>query len=169
MKQALLIIDMLNDFILPGAPLEVPGGRDIIPNIQREIKKAHDEGYSVFYLNDSHEPDDAEFKVWPIHAVKGTDGARVVEGLTPTEGDIVIGKTRYDGFFQTDLGDRLEKMGITHVIMVGVCTEICINYSASSAVMRGLKVHVPQDCVSALSEENGNAALRMITQVLQPS
>jgi nicotinamidase-related amidase len=169
MKQALLIIDMLNDFILPGAPLEVPGGRDIIPNIQREIQKAHDGGYPVFFLNDSHDPDDAEFKVWPIHAVKGTDGAKVVDGLTPTKKDIVIEKTRYDGFFKTDLDQQLAQMEITNVILVGVCTEICINYTASSAIMRGLKVHVPQDCVSALSDENGNAALRMITQVLQPS
>lgn len=169
MKQALLIIDMLNDFILPGAPLEVPGGRDIIPNIQREIKKAHVEGYPVFYLNDSHAPNDAEFKVWPVHAVKGTDGANVVDGLKPTEKDNVVEKTRYDGFFETDLGDQLIALGITDVIMVGVCTEICINYTGSSAIMRGIKVHVPQDCVSALTNADGDAALRMITQVLQPS
>lgn len=168
MKQALLIIDMLRDFILPGAPLEVPGGREIIPNIQREIKKAHEEGYPVFYLNDSHAPDDPEFTVWPIHAVKGTDGAEVVDGLIPTESDIVVEKTRYDGFYNTDLSDQLHALGITDVILVGVCTEICINYTGSSAIMRGLKVHVPKDCVSALSDQDGDAALRMITQVLQP-
>ena len=79
MKKALLITDMLNDFIQPWAPLVVPGGQDIIPNIRHEIKKAHDEGYPVFYLNDCHDLDDAEFEVWPLHAVKETMGAQVVK------------------------------------------------------------------------------------------
>ena len=62
--KALLVIDMLNDFILEGAPLEVPGGRDIIPNIKREIDRAHQEGYPVYYLCDNHSEDDPELKVW---------------------------------------------------------------------------------------------------------
>lgn len=166
--KALFIIDMLNDFILSGAPLEVPGGRDIVPNIQREIKQAHDEGYPVLYVNDSHAPDDAEFQVWPIHAVKGTPGARVVEELAPTESDIIIEKTRYDGFYETRLDEHLKALKITHLILTGVCTEICIQYTGASAIMRGYKVLVPPDCVSALSPENGTVALTMLTHVLQP-
>lgn len=166
--KALLIIDMLNDFIQTGAPLEVPGGRGIILNIQREINKAHDEGYPVFYANDSHAPDDAEFNIWPRHAVKGTPGAQVVEKLIPSEHDIIIEKTRYDGFYATPLDEQLKALDITDIILTGVCTEICIQYTGASAIMRGFKVHVPPDCVSALSKENGTAALNMLTHVLQP-
>ena len=66
-KRALLVIDMLNDFLLPGAPLEVPAGRDIIPCILEEIKAAREGDFPVIYLCDNHTPDDPEFVKWPAH------------------------------------------------------------------------------------------------------
>lgn len=74
-KEALLIIDMLNDFVLQGAPLEVP----VIRAIKREIEAARKEGKPVIYVCDTHEPDDKEFSKfgWPAHAVKGTAALRL--------------------------------------------------------------------------------------------
>src|SRR3972149_4392429 len=100
-KKALLIIDMLNDFVLPGSPLEVPDTRKIIPNIQREIAKARQEGNAVIYVCDTHDPNDKEFSKfnWPPHAVIGTQGAKVIDELKPQKGDIIIEKTSYSGFY----------------------------------------------------------------------
>jgi len=167
-QQALIVSDMLNDFVLDGAPLQVPGAREIIPNIQREMEKARREGTLVFFLCDSHAPDDPELAVWPPHAMKGTRGAEIVAELAPREGDVVIEKTRYDGFYLTDLEERLRAQNVSELILTGVCTEICVHYTGASALMRGFKVTVPEDCVQGLNAENAKSALNMLTQVLQP-
>jgi nicotinamidase-related amidase len=114
MKEALLIIDMLNDFVREGAPLEVPDTRVIIPVIRREIVKAHAAGYPVIYVCDAHAPDDKEFSKfgWPAHAAKGTRGAEIIDELRPTGNDIVIPKATYSGFYGTELDTTLRRLGI---------------------------------------------------------
>ncbi|MEW6234428.1 MAG: isochorismatase family cysteine hydrolase [Candidatus Omnitrophota bacterium] len=167
-QKAIIVSDMLNDFVIDGAPLQVPGAQNIIPNIQREMEKARREGTPVFYLCDSHAPGDPELAVWPPHAMKGTRGAEIVEELAPREGDVVIEKTRYDGFYLTDLEEQLRARGVSELILTGVCTEICVHYTGASALMRGFKVTVPDDCVQGLSAENAKSALNMLMRVLQP-
>ncbi|HID09812.1 MAG TPA: cysteine hydrolase, partial [Candidatus Latescibacteria bacterium] len=105
-KKAFVVVDMLNDFVREGAPLEVSKTREVLPNIRRELERARREGMPVIYLCDRHRPDDPEFKAWPPHAVVGTDGAEVVQELAPQDGDLVIPKVSYSGFFRTDLEDR---------------------------------------------------------------
>jgi nicotinamidase-related amidase len=65
--KALLIIDMLNDFINEGASLEVPAGRKIVPTISKLLNYARDKAWSVLYLCDNHKKTDPEFKIWPPH------------------------------------------------------------------------------------------------------
>lgn len=166
-KKALVIIDMLNDFVLPGAPLEVPDTRKVIPNIRREIEKARDEGYQVVYLCDSHAPDDREFQIWPRHCIKGTKGAQVVDGLEPEPKDIVVEKTTYSGFFKTGLEEELKSLGATELIITGCVTNICILYTSSDAVLRGYNVTVPKDCVAGLNKEDHEFALRQMEKVLK--
>ncbi len=167
MIKALLIIDMLNDFVLPGAPLEVPDTREIIPNIEREIDKARGEGYQVVYLCDSHAPDDREFQIWPKHCVKGTKGAQVVDELEPEPRDVVVEKTTYSGFFNTRLEEVLKSLGATELIITGCVTNICILYTSSDAVLRGYNVTVPKGCVAGLNKEDHEFGLRQMEQVLK--
>lgn len=167
-KNALIILDMLNDFILPGAPLEVPGGREIIPAIAREISRARKEGYPVIYVSDRHRADDPEFRVWPPHSVAGTKGAEVVDGLEPREGDILVDKTTYSGFYGTELEERLTRMGISELILCGVATEICVLYTAADAYMRGFRVTVPDGCTAGLTPGDHAFALKQIREVLKP-
>lgn len=167
MTKTLMIIDMLNDFVLPGAPLEVPDTREIIPNIEREIDKAKGEGYQVVYLCDSHAPDDREFQIWPKHCVKGTKGAQVVDELGPEPKDIVVEKTTYSGFFNTGLEEVLKSLGATELIITGCVTNICILYTSSDAVLRGYSVTIPKDCVAGLNKEDHEFALRQMEKVLK--
>jgi nicotinamidase-related amidase len=167
-KEALLIIDMLNDFVLEGAPLEVPETRRIIPNIKREIEKARTEGYPVIYVCDRHAPDDREFSKfgWPKHAVKGTKGAEVVDELRPNEGDIVIEKTTYSGFYRTNLDETLKRLNIDSLRLTGCVTHICIMFTASDAVLRDYKVTVVEDSVAGITREDHEAAIRIMKNVL---
>lgn len=166
--KALLVVDMLEDFVAPDAPLEVPGARSIIPNIKREIDKARREGRPVVYVNDAHDAGDPEFEFWPPHAVAGSPGAEVVEELAPRPGDIVVEKKSYSGFYGTDLESRLKFLDVDQLTVTGVVTNICILYTSVDALMRGFKVEVPDDCVAALSDEDHRFALRQLRDVLKP-
>ncbi len=165
--KALLIIDMLNDFVLPGAPLEVPDTRKIIPNIGREIIKAREEGYQIIYLCDAHAPDDKEFKMWPRHSVKGTKGAQVVDELEPEPKDIVVEKTTYSGFYNTRLEEVLKSSGAEEIVLTGCVTNICILYTAYDLVSRGYKVMLPKDCVAGLNKDDHEFALRQMEKILK--
>jgi len=166
-KKALIIIDMLNDFVLPGATLEVPGNRKIIPNIGREIIKAREEGVPVIYLCDAHAPDDKEFTMWPRHAVKGTKGAQVVDELEPEPKDTVVEKISYSAFFDTRLEEVLKSSGTEEIILMGCVTNICILYTAYDLVSRGYKVTVPKDCVAGLDKEGHEFALKQMEKILK--
>ena len=167
-KEALLVIDMLNDFVLEGAPLEVPETRRAIPNICREIDAARREDRPVIYICDTHAPDDREFSKfgWPPHAVKGTRGAEVVEDLTPRPEDIIIEKTTYSGFYRTNLEETLQGLGIESLRLTGCVTHICVMFIAFDAVLRDYQVTVVTDSVAGMGEEDHNAALRIMKNVM---
>jgi len=167
-RETLLVIDMLNDFIVEGAPLEVPEARRIVPYVKNEIEKARAAAVPVVYLTDSHAPDDVEFKKfnWPPHAVKGTPGAMVVRELAPLEGDHVVEKTTYSGFYGTGLDALLERLGATALRLVGCVTHICVMFTASEAVLRGYEVSVPVEGVAGLDARDHEAALRIMRNVL---
>lgn len=167
-KEALLVIDMLNDFVLPGAPLEVPETRNVIKSIRREVDAAHAAGRPVIYLCDTHAPDDREFSKsgWPSHAVRGTTGAEVVQELRPSGNDIVISKTTYSGFFGTALEETLRKLGVDGLRLTGCVTHICVLFTASDAVLRDYTVTVVEDAVAGIAPEDHAAALRIMKNVL---
>lgn len=167
-KEALLIIDMLNDFVLEGAPLEVPETRNIIPNIKREIQRSRSEGNPIIYICDTHAFDDKEFSKfgWPPHAVKGTKGAEIVEELKPDKSDLIIEKTTYSGFYKTELDETLKKLGIDSLRLTGCVTHICVMFTASDAVLREYNVTVVKDSVAGLSKDDHDAAIRIMRNVL---
>ncbi|MEE8330090.1 MAG: isochorismatase family cysteine hydrolase [Thermodesulfovibrionia bacterium] len=169
-KKALLIIDMLNDFVLEGAPLEVPDARTVIPAIkkERESASAREKNCPVIYICDAHDRDDKEFSRfgWPAHAVSGTKGAEVVAELQPEKHDIVIEKTTYSGFYNTRLDETLKDLGINTLILTGCVTHICVLFTASDAILREYNVTVIEDGVAGLAKEDHDAGLRIMKNVL---
>lgn len=113
MGRALIVVDMLDDFVRPAGRLAVPGARNLIPAIKKELETARQRGDLVIYVCDSHDPDDREFERFPAHAIGGTPGAQVVEELAPLAGETVLTKRRFDPFFETKLDDLLAAKGIT--------------------------------------------------------
>ena len=166
--EALLIIDMLNDFVLSGAPLEVPETRIIIPAIKREIAASRKAGKPVVYVCDSHDPDDQEFSKfgWPAHAVTGSSGANIIKDLAPDENDKIIRKKTYLSFYNTDLETTLKNLDVNSLILTGCVTHICILFAAVEAVPRGFTITVPADAVAGLAKEDHDAALRIMQNVL---
>jgi nicotinamidase/pyrazinamidase len=165
--EALIVIDMLNDFVLPGAPLEVPAARNIVPAIKRKLGDARARGTPVIYVCDAHAQDDKEFKAWPPHGVRGSEGAKVIADLEPQPGDLIVEKTTYSAFYDTDLERILKDKGIKHLTLLGILTNICILYAAMEAVIRGFEVQVPKDCVASLSAEDDEFSLGQMDKVLK--
>lgn len=164
--KALLVIDMLNDFIKEDGALPTPGAEKLIPHINAKIREFHSNDWPVIFICDSHAEDDEEFEIWPKHCVVGTEGAEVVKGLDRDPEDIVVRKTRYSGFFNTDLEKVLKKNNIGALFLTGVLTDICVLHTAADAAMRGYEVKVPKDCVMALSDEAHEWALKHMKEVL---
>ncbi|NLA07683.1 MAG: cysteine hydrolase [Firmicutes bacterium] len=166
-KKALIVIDMLRDFIEPCGKLYIgPTAEKVTQAISEEIKKARSYGTPIIYLCDSHSEDDPEFRMFPPHCVIGTPGAEVVDELRPHPGDKIIPKRRYSGFFQTDLDLTLRELDIDEVVLVGVCTNICNLYTAADARMLNYKVTALKECMSSFDEAAHEFALKEMEQTL---
>jgi nicotinamidase/pyrazinamidase len=166
-RRALLVIDMIEDFVHEGGALYCgPAMAKIAPVITDELHRARSSGEPVVYLKDDHLPDDAEFAQFPPHAISGTPGAEIVRELAPRSGDIVIPKRRFSGFFGTDLDITLRERGVDTLRLVGDCTNICVLYTAADARNLGYAVEVVRDGVTSFDLEAHADALRELEKTL---
>ena len=166
-NSALLVIDMLNDFVREGRALEVPEARRIIPALQRAIAAARRAGAKIVYVCDNHIPNDPEFKAWPPHAVVGTEGSQVISELAPQPGDITVAKRYLLPFHNNDLDGYLREFGIKRVVVTGVLTDICVYHAVSDATVRGYETTVLTDCVAALTPEDHAFALKQMERLFK--
>jgi nicotinamidase-related amidase len=161
---ALLIIDMQNDFLLPGAPVAAPGGLELVPAMSRLARRARGAGAPVVFTQEAHRPDGSDFGIEaffePMHCVEGGTGIEIVDGLTPEPGDIVItGKRRYDAFLGTDLDTVLRLRGIENLVVAGVCTDVCVSATVQHARNLDYRCLVLRDATAGTSPQRHEAAL----------
>lgn len=155
MKKALIVIDMINDFLHEEGSLYIgPTGRDIINPIIDKISKNVKDG-PVFFVSDSHESDDPEFDRFPKHAVKGTWGSRIIKelGFISVSCSSLINKTTFDVIKNTGLLPVLRYYSIDTVEIVGCCTSICVGVSAINLKLEGLDVEISKSCVADYNQE----------------
>ncbi len=166
-RDALIIIDMLNDFVSEDGVLFVGGTvKNIVPEIQKKIAKYREDKRPVLYLCDNHDEDDKEFEMFPKHAVAGTKGAEINKDLRPQPEDVIIPKTRFSCFFNTELADILEEKGIDTVELAGVCTHICVLYTCADARNLGMNVIVDRRCVDTFDRAAHEFALKEMDRTL---
>ncbi|MBM4434024.1 MAG: cysteine hydrolase [Chloroflexi bacterium] len=167
MRRALVVVDMIHDFAHESGALYCgPSMPRIIPVVRSEIERARASGEPVVYLTDAHLPDDAEFQMFPPHAIVGTKGAEIVPEVAPAEGDVIIPKRRYSGFFGTDLDITLRERAVDTLRLVGDCTNICVLYTAADARNLGYAVEVVRDGVTSFDEGAHRGALRELERTL---
>jgi nicotinamidase-related amidase len=163
---ALIIVDMLNDFIdEKGALYCGPASRDIVPFVGERLKAHREAGSLVVYLHDAHAEDDLEFEKFPKHCVAGTWGSRIIDALTPRSGEQVLPKTRYSGFFGTDLERVLADFGPEEVEVVGVCTSICVMDTVGGLANRDYRTIVPRAGVADFDAEAHRQALQRMERL----
>lgn len=160
---AVLIIDMVNDFLAEGGKMALPGGNSIIPHQKNVITAARSVKVPIFFVNDAHRPGlkntDREFKKRGEHCIEGTWGAAVIDELTPQKEDYIVIKRRFSGFFNTDLDLTLKDAGVDTLIFMGVVTNICVRSTVHDAFFHGYSVIVVEDCVAATGEREQESSL----------
>ena len=167
---ALLVVDMQNDF-MPGGALGVHGGDQIIPEVNRLVETFIARRLPIVFSRDWHPPNHCSFKeqggIWPVHCVRDTKGAAFTPGLSmPSDPSVVSKATRvdheaYSAFDGTGLSELLTRLGATRVFIVGLATDYCVLETVRDARREGFEVVVLKDGVRAVNihPEDGSRAL----------
>jgi ureidoacrylate peracid hydrolase len=145
----MIVVDMQNDFVAAGAPMETPAARAMAPRLAEALELCRGLGVRVIYTAHVHRPDgsdlggfkDLDARIAGHKAlVDGTPGVDIYPALKPALGEHVIRKHRYSAFFGTDLDMILREWGIETVIISGTTTENCCLSTARDALFRNYRV-----------------------------
>ena len=122
-KYALLIINTLNEYIYGNLKCEAP--KEIIGPIREISSIFREKGFPVIYIHDFQNKNDCEEKI--------------IDDLAPKEGDFIIKKRKYSGFYGTELDEVLEKKRITNLVFSGLQTSLSVRHTAADAYYRDYK------------------------------
>ena len=189
--QALLLVDIQNDF-LPGGALAVPRGGEVVPVANRLMSSYklvvatqdwHPSDHQSFATQhadqsagDVVEVDGLDQILWPDHCVQETWGAEIAPGLNTVGINHVIRKgtdrmiDSYSGFFDnghrkgTGLADYLKQLGVTEVDVMGLATEYCVKFTVLDAIELGFKTRLLIEGVRGVDSKPGDCQ-RAIAQM----
>jgi nicotinamidase-related amidase len=183
-RTALVIIDMQRDFIEPGGFGESLGNQvsllsAIVPACQAVLSAWRGIGGLVVHTRESHAADLSDCPpakrergspslrigdAGPMGRVlvRGEPGNQIIPALEPVAGEIVIDKPGKGMFYATPLQEMLQARGITHLLFMGVTTEVCVQTSMREANDRGYDGLVLEDCTESYFPQFKTATLEMI-------
>src|SRR5437870_3460140 len=176
-RSAVIVVDMENDFAAKGgmfdrAGVDVSGAQKAIGPTAKVLAAARQAGLKIVYLKMGYRPDLSDLgatdsvnrtrhlkfgvgqKIQPPDGresrllIRDTWDTDIVPELKPQASDIVIYKTRFSGFYQTDLDATLKKFGIKYLIVTGVTTSICVESTVRDAMFRDYLCVMLRDCMS---------------------
>ena len=181
---ALVIIDMQRDFIEPGGFGETLGNdvsllSAIVPACQRVLAAWRAAGGLVVHTREAHrgrpvglpagqaqprQPEPAHRRRGPMGRilVAGEPGNQIIPALAPVSGEIVIDKPGKGAFYATPLHELLQQAGITHLLFMGVTTEVCVQTSMREANDRGYDCLLLEDCTESYFPAFKAAAVDMM-------
>jgi nicotinamidase-related amidase len=167
-RRVLLVVDFIN-------PLDFDGAQDLAAQavvaatataaLKQQLSA---QGVPVVYVNDNFGRWRSDFRGLVAHCrrMRGPAGA-LVRRLAPAPGDLTVLKPRHSAFHQTPLDLLLTQMGVRELVITGVATDLCVQFSAMDAFVRGYRLWVPQDCTAAESAARKQAALDWMARALR--
>lgn len=177
----LVVIDMQNDFIHEKGvyPRSLQGYdpeqyRKIVARIKTLIDVARKLGIPLIYTKSAHRGL-VDFSKRALEKVpllrqegfrKGQWGCEIIEELEPSPKDYVVEKTRYDAFYNTDLEVLLRGLDLQTLIFTGIMTEICVESTIRSAVVRDFDVIVVSDCTAGRDQTSKEASLKTLESMM---
>jgi nicotinamidase-related amidase len=183
-RTALLIIDMQRDFVEPGGFGETLGNdvsllQAIVPTVRAVLLAWREAGGYVVHTREAHAADLSDCPpakrlrgnpslrigdVGPMGRilVAGEPGNAIIPELAPVDGELVIDKPGKGAFYATDLMAQLTQRGITHLVVMGVTTEVCVQTSMREANDRGFDCLLVEDGTESYFPAFKAATLDMI-------
>src|SRR5437899_8418742 len=154
------------------AGIDISGAQKAIAPIAKVLAAARQAGLKIIYLKMGYRADLSDLgesdsvnrirhlKFGVGQKIQAPDGREsrllirdtwdtdIVAELKPQPNDIVIYKTRFSGFYRTDLDAKLKKFGIKHLIVTGVTTSICVESTVRDEMFRDYLCVLLKDCMS---------------------
>jgi gluconolactonase len=173
-RTALIIQDLQNDVISEGGGFADSGApaharsQNVVENVKNLAQAARDAGVPVIHVHYIVEPGAPGLKLnAPLFQgvkeadalVRGTWGAAAAEGLEPQDGDLVVEKTRMNGFYNTILDNLLRGFGTETLVITGAWTNMSIEHTARHGADAGYEIVVVSDGTSTVNDEWQNAGL----------
>ena len=181
---ALVIIDMQRDFIEPGGFGESLGNdvsllSAIVPACNAVLAAWRDAGGLVVHTREAHRADLSDCPPAKRNRgnpslrigdpgpmgrilVAGEPGNQIIPALAPLPGEIAIDKPGKGAFYATPLHELLQQEGITHLVFMGVTTEVCVQTSMREANDRGYDCLLLEDCTESYFPAFKAAAVEML-------
>jgi nicotinamidase-related amidase len=180
---ALVCIDFQRDFMEPGGFGETLGNdvstlRATIEPTRAVLDAWRERGWTVIHTREGHRADLGD--LFPSKAnrgkptlrigddgpmgrilVRGSAGHEIIPELAPLPGETVIDKPGKGSFYATDLDTVLHAAGITHLVVTGVTTEVCVQSTVREANDRGFECLILSDCTGSYFPEFKQSALDM--------
>jgi len=177
-ETALVIVDMQNDFVRVGAPLEVPDARATVSMHQQLLEVWRKRRAPVIYTKFIAGPKRTLMWEWspqlepPVCCCwpgfrrfyadvrQELDCADIIDELYPHAADTIIEKYGYGAFYNTTLPDRLRALDVDSVVITGTVTQICVDETARGAFNYGFKAVTVSDAVSSFTPDRHTATLK---------
>jgi ureidoacrylate peracid hydrolase len=193
---AVIVVDMQNDFGAEGgmfhrAGIPIAGIQAAVAPTAQTVAVARGAGIQIIYLtmefeadlSDAGDEDAPNFLIHrrlglgdPMQAPDGSEGrilikhtwnTEILPALAPEDGDIVVSKHRFSGFFETELEAILKDRGITSLVFTGCTTSVCVDATLREAFFRDYRCLLLEDCTaepigSDMPTTNHAASVRVI-------
>ncbi|AFY73817.1 nicotinamidase-like amidase [Synechococcus sp. PCC 7502] len=183
-KIALVIIDMQRDFLEPGGFGDALGNnvqllQAIVPTVKALLETWRSLSLPIIHTIECHKPDLSDCPTSKLNRGKGglkigdlgpmgrilvygEEGNNIIPELAPKDGEIVILKPGKGAFTRTDLEAILQKEGITHLVITGVTTEVCVQTTMREANDRGYECLLVEDATESYFPEFKEATIKML-------
>ena len=175
---ALIVVDMQNDFVREGAPMEVPDARKTIQQHRQLISACRKAGIPIIFTKFIGTREPSLLWNWspkiapPLYACnkgykrhyadvnKTLECTDVIDELAPRPGDVVIEKTGYGAFHGTSLDSILKSLKVQSIILTGTVTQICVEETGREAFHYDYNTTMVTDAVSSFSEDMHTATIK---------